>query len=84
MVVVVVLVARRKVARSLTPLPPCFFLLLRLQVGIPSILFSMLYTAKVNHTMGSVMTKEKFGWIYIRFTYEVHACPLRALPAYAL
>ena len=32
----------------------------------------MLYTAKVNHTMGSVMTKEKFGWIYIRFTYEFY------------
>ena len=33
-------------------------------VGIPVTLFSMLYKAKINHTMGSVMTKEKFGWIY--------------------
>jgi len=41
-------------------------------VGIPAALFSMLYTAKVNHTMGAVMTKEKFGWIYIRFTYEFY------------
>jgi len=41
-------------------------------VGIPATLFSMLYTAKINHTMGAVMTKEKFGWIYIRFTYEFY------------
>jgi hypothetical protein len=41
-------------------------------VGIPVTLFSMLYKAKINHTMGSVMTKEKFGWIYIRFTYEYY------------
>ena len=41
-------------------------------VGIPVVLFSMLYKAKLNHTMGSVMTKEKFGWIYIRFTYEYY------------
>ena len=41
-------------------------------VGIPVALFSMLYKAKMNHTMGSVMTKEKFGWIYIRFTYEYY------------
>mmetsp|Transcript_37225 Transcript_37225/g.48132 ORF Transcript_37225/g.48132 Transcript_37225/m.48132 type:complete len:995 (-) Transcript_37225:640-3624(-) len=41
-------------------------------VGIPALLFSMLYKAKSEHTMGSVMTKEKFGWIYIRFTYEFY------------
>jgi hypothetical protein len=41
-------------------------------IGIPAMLFSMLYKAKTEHTMGSVMTKEKFGWIYIRFTYEFY------------
>lgn len=41
-------------------------------VGIPAMLFSWLYKAKSEHTMGSVMTKEKFGWIYIRFTYEFY------------
>ena len=30
-------------------------------VGIPVVLFSMLYKAKLNHTMGSVMTKENLG-----------------------
>jgi hypothetical protein len=37
-------------------------------VGIPAVLLSMLFTAKINGTMGAPMTKEKIGWIYIRYT----------------
>jgi len=41
-------------------------------LGIPLVLLTMLSWARANHTMGTVTTREQFGWIYIRFADEYY------------
>uniref|UniRef100_A0A7S2SXR1 Pyrrolo-quinoline quinone repeat domain-containing protein n=1 Tax=Rhizochromulina marina TaxID=1034831 RepID=A0A7S2SXR1_9STRA len=48
----------------------CFFCLYG--IGIPMTLWSMLTKAKREHMMGSIVVRQRFGWLYMRFTSQYY------------